>query len=163
MMSFATLPNPKLFTPQWIKKKKKKCTRQRSQLQGSIRVAPSLAFKEADPVSRSEIRFAVLLSASGTGEERGGELIQDLMEKSSVAQGDQSSVAFWRYSRCALAFKKQPPQQEPPSANKRGSFLSPRGNTDWTLSNSQSKAQPEGLGHQYLSPNLHPERAVCLS
>lgn len=69
-------------------------TRQRSQLQGSIRAAPSLAFKEADPVSRSEIRFAVLLSAGGTGEERGGELIQDLMEKSSVAQGDQSSVAF---------------------------------------------------------------------
>lgn len=87
-------------------------TRRHSQLQGLIRAAPSLAFKEWDRVSTSEIRSAVLLSAGGTWEERGGELIQDLMEKSSVAQGDQSSVAFWRYSRCALAFKKQLPLRE---------------------------------------------------
>lgn len=45
-------------------------------------------------VSGGEMRSAVLLSARGTWEERRGELIQDLMEKSSVAQGDQSGVAF---------------------------------------------------------------------
>lgn len=48
-----------------------------------------------------DIGCASLLSGGGTwvehgrGGERGGvELIPDLMEKSSVAQGDQSNVAF---------------------------------------------------------------------
>lgn len=56
----------------------------------------------------------------------GGELIPGLMEKSSVAQGDQSNVAFWRRGGAALHSKRGAPWETRRSSavEKNKSFIS---------------------------------------